>query len=103
MALIDNLQALLARGQDGALLRYSLGAEYLKQARPDQAAEHLRRALEQDPNHSAAYKLLGKALTELGQEVEAAQAYEAGIRVAQNKGDIQAAKEMTVFLKRLKK
>lgn len=103
MALIDNLQALLARGQDGALLRYSLGAEYLKQARPDQAVEHLRRALEQDPNHSAAYKLLGRALTELGQEDEARQAYEAGIRVAQDKGDIQAAKEMTVFLRRLKK
>jgi Tfp pilus assembly protein PilF len=103
VALIDNLQALLARGQDGALLRYSLGAEYLKQARPDQAVEHLRRALEQDPNHSAAYKLLGRALTELGQEDEARQAYEAGIRVAQDKGDIQAAKEMTVFLRRLKK
>lgn len=103
MALIDNLQAMLARGQDGALLRFSLGGEYLKLSQPDKAVQHLRRALEQDPNHSAAYKLLGKALTELGQDGEARQTYEAGIRVAEARGDIQAAKEMAVFLKRLQK
>lgn len=94
---------MLARGQDGALLRYSLGAEYLKQAMPEQAVEHLRRALALDPNYSAAYKLLGQALSGLGKNAEAAQVYETGIRVAAAKGDIQAAKEMTVFLKRLKR
>lgn len=103
MAVLDALQAMLARGQDSALLRYSLGGEYLKLGEADKALEHLRRALAHDPNYSAAYKLLGKALTDLGQDAEAAQAYEAGIRVAEAKGDIQAAREMTVFLKRLRK
>ena len=103
MALIDNLAALLAKGQDGALLRYGLGGEYLKLERYADAAQHLRKAVELDPNYSAAWKLLGKALTEAGDATQAMQTYRQGIEVAEKKGDKQAAKEMTVFLKRLEK
>jgi len=103
MAIVDNLEAMLARGQDTALLRYSLGAEYLKLNQPDKAAAHLRESVAKDPKYSAAWKLLGKALAETGQKAEAISAYEDGIKVANEKGDIQAAKEMTVFLKRLQK
>ena len=56
-----------------------------------------------DANYSAAWKLLGKALAENGERQAAIDAYEAGIRIAQARGDIQAAKEMTVFAKRLRK
>jgi Tfp pilus assembly protein PilF len=103
MAIVDNLEAMLARGQDSALLRYSLGGEYLKLDQFDKAAEHLRQAVTHDPKYSAAWKLLGKALAETGHNDEAIKAYEDGIRVAEEKGDKQAAKEMTVFLKRLQK
>jgi Tfp pilus assembly protein PilF len=103
MALIDNLEALLARGRDEALLRYSLGGEYLKLKQPEKAAEHLRKAVAYDPKYSAAWKLLGKALAEAGHQDEAIKAYEDGIKVAEEKGDKQAAKEMAVFLKRLQK
>lgn len=103
MAIVDNLEAMLARGQDSALLRYSLGGEYLKLNQPDKAAEHLRQAVAKDPKYSAAWKLLGKALADAGHEDEAIKAYEGGIKVAEEKGDKQAAKEMTVFLKRLQK
>ena len=103
MALVDNLEAMLARGQDTALLRYSLGGEYLKLHQFDKAAEHLRQAVAKDPKYSAAWKLLGKALAEAGRNSEAIKTYEDGIRVAEEKGDKQAAKEMTVFLKRLQK
>ncbi|MEX2164376.1 MAG: tetratricopeptide repeat protein [Sulfuricaulis sp.] len=103
MAIVDNLEAMLARGQDSALLRYSLGAEYLKLNQPDKAAVQLRQAVAKDPKYSAAWKLLGKALAQAGQQAEAISAYEDGIKVAEEKGDIQAAKEMTVFLKRLQK
>jgi predicted Zn-dependent protease len=103
MALVDNLEAMLARGQDSALLRYSLGGEYLKLNQPDKAAEHLRQAVAKDPKYSAAWKLLGKALADAGHHDEAIKAYEEGIKVAEEKGDKQAAKEMTVFLKRLQK
>ena len=103
MALIDNLAALLAKGQDGALLRYGLGGEYLKLERYTDAAQHLRKAVELDPNYSAAWKMLGKALTEAGDATQAMQTYRQGIEVAEKKGDKQAAKEMAVFLKRLEK
>ncbi len=103
MAIVDNLEAMLARGQDSALLRYSLGGEYLKLNQPDKAAEHLRQAVTKDPKYSAAWKLLGKALAEAGKKDEAMKAYEDGIKVAEEKGDKQTAKEMAVFLKRLQK
>ncbi len=101
MALIDKLEQLLASGQDNALLRYGLGNEYLKADRYDRAAEHFRKAVEHDPNYSAAWKLLGKALTAAGRNDAAIRAYENGLRVAEQKGDVQVAKEMKVFLKRL--
>ncbi len=103
MAIVDNLEAMLARGQDSALLRYSLGGEYLKLNQPGKAAEQLRQAVEKDPKYSAAWKLLGKALADAGHNEEAIKAYEDGIKVAEEKGDKQAAKEMAVFLKRLQK
>ena len=103
MAVVDNLEALLARGQDNALVRYGLGGEYLKLKQYDKATEHLRKAVEHEPKYSAAWKLLGKALAEAGRKEEAIKAYEDGIKVAEEKGDKQAAKEMAVFLKRLQK
>ena len=103
MAVLDNLEKMLARGQDNVLLRYGLGAEYLKLQQFDQAAEHLRHAVTHDPKYSAAWKLLGQALTGGGHTEQAMQAYAEGINAAEDKGDKQAAKEMAVFLKRLQK
>ncbi len=101
MAMIEQLETLLAQGQDNAPIRFGLGNAYLNHHHPEQAIKHLRAAVGYDPGYSAAWKLLGKALTETGQIDEAASAYEEGIRVAEAKGDVQAAKEMKVFLKRL--
>jgi len=95
-------EALLAQGRDSALLRFSLGMQYLG-ADPARAASHLRRAVEQDPGYSAAWKLLGKALEASGDAAGAALAYASGIAAADAKGDKQASREMGVFLKRLRK
>ena len=103
MSLVAKLEALLAQGQDTALLRYGLGAEYLKQNQPEPAVAHLQRAVVLDPQYSAAWKLLGQALASSGRTAEAIAAYGDGLRVAEAKGDKQAAKEMAVFLKRLQK
>jgi len=99
----QRFEALLASGKDGALLRFSLGMHYLGTGEPARAAGHLRRAVEQDPNYSAAWKLLGKALTEAGDPAGAMSAYRDGIAAAERRGDKQAGKEMSVFLKRLEK
>ena len=100
MSIIENLEAMRARGQDSALLRYSLGNEYLKQGETDQAVAHLAEAVRQDPDYSAGWKLYGKALTQAGRSADAIEALNQGIEVAERKGDAQAAKEMRVFLKR---
>lgn len=100
MAIIDNLTALLGRGPDGALLRYGLGNEYLKQGDPVRAAEHLAVAVRLDPAYSAAWKLYGRALAEAGRPAEALAAFDTGISVAEARGDAQAAREMQVFRKR---
>ena len=100
---IVNLLKLVGTPRDGALLRFSLGSEYLKCAEFEPAIAHFSAAVEKDPGYSAAWKLLGKALAECGRDDEALAAYRKGIAVAQGKGDRQAAKEMTVFARRLEK
>ena len=98
---LENFLAMLAQGRDNALLRFSLGNEYLKQGDAAQAAKHLRRAVEFDPKYSAAWKLLGKALTDTEAWSDALAAYQQGVAVAEARGDKQAAKEMSVFARRI--
>jgi predicted Zn-dependent protease len=102
-AVIANLQKLIGTPRDGALLRFSLGNEYLKQGDAHNAELQLREALARDPAYSAAWKLLGRTLAETGQAAAALDAYTQGIAVAERRGDLQAAKEMTVFAKRIRK
>ncbi len=100
---LASFEKMLAAGRDGALLRFSLGNEYLKAGDPARAAEHLSRAVAQDPKYTAAWKLYGKALAAAGRDQDALAAYREGIAVARAKGDKQAEKEMTVFARRLEK
>ena len=100
---LERFEQLLASGKDNALLRFSLGMQYLARHDAARAVEHLRVAVAHDGGYSAAWKLLGKALAEAGHPDEAMHAYRSGITAAESKGDKQAAKEMTVFLTRLEK
>ena len=101
--MISSLEKLLGTPRDGALLRYSLGLEYAKAGELPKALVHLREAVERDPLYSAAWKLLGKTLTDLERPSEALEAYRHGIVAAKRRGDRQAEKEMTVFARRLEK
>jgi Tfp pilus assembly protein PilF len=101
--MIPQLEKLLGTPRDGALLRYSLGVEYAKAGNTARAVEYLREAVARDPLYSAAWKMLGKSLVEMHLPADALAAYERGIAAAQQKGDRQAEKEMTVFAKRLRK
>ncbi|MFN2646367.1 MAG: tetratricopeptide repeat protein [Burkholderiales bacterium] len=101
--MISSLEKLLGTPRDGALLRYSLGLEYAKAGDAARAAQYLRDAVERDPLYSAAWKALGRTLAEAGKVDEAHDAYARGIEAARTKGDRQAEKEMTVFMKRLER
>ena len=99
--LTESLEALLAGGTDNAALRVALATRYLASGKAELAVEHARAAIDRDADYSAAWRVLGKALTAAGRDDEALRAYEQGVEVAERRGDQQAAKEMRVFLKRL--
>lgn len=97
------LEKLLAQGRDNALLRFGLGNACLQEDDAASAVIHLQQATLQNPSYTAAWKLLGVALRKLERLDDAELAWNNGLKVAQEHGDMQAAKEMTVFLKRLQK
>lgn len=101
--LIASLEKLVGSPRDGALLRYSLGTEYLKAGEAERGIASLREAVARDPQYSAAWKALGRALAEAGRDDEALAAFASGIEAARARGDKQAGKEMAVFARRLEK
>jgi predicted Zn-dependent protease len=100
--LIANLEALLAKGGDGATLRLALSARYLERGDFVLAVQHAEAAVRLDAEYSAGWKALGRAFAAAGREAEAQESYARGIEVAERRGDRQAANEMRVFSKRLK-
>ncbi len=89
--------------RDGALLRFSLGNALLAEGDALAAATEFRAAISFDTQFSAAWKMLGTALADSDQVNAANEAWEQGIVVASQRGDIQAAREMHVFQRRLRK
>ncbi|WMD22520.1 hypothetical protein RAS12_09125 [Achromobacter seleniivolatilans] len=101
--MIERLEAMLAKGTDNMLLRFSLGKAYAEQDCFQEACEHLRAALVFDPAYSVAWKWLGKACLGLGDKDGAREAWNSGLQAAQARGDKQVEKELQVFIKRLDK
>jgi len=103
MSQIDTFEAMLSRGQDSDMLRYTLGNAYYKEKQYDKAVEHLRAAVVLKPSYSTAWKVLGRVLADNEQYQDALQAYDAGLDAARENGDKQVEKEITVFRKRVVK
>lgn len=103
MSIIDRLEATLAAGSDNAQLRFGLASACLREGRFADARRHAEVAVEHDPDYSAAWRLLGQALVELGEVAAAESAFENGLAIAREKGDMQLVRELNVFLKRLQR
>ncbi|TBU93275.1 tetratricopeptide repeat protein [Stutzerimonas kirkiae] len=101
--MLESLEKMLAKGMDNPMLRFGLGKGYLDAGDPACAAVHLQRCVEQDGSYSAAWKLLGKARQAQGDLDGARAAWNAGLQAAEARGDKQAGKEMTVFLRKLER
>ena len=101
--LIANLERLLADGKDAPSLRFALASRYLAAGDAAAAVRHAEAAVGLDSQYSAGWKILGQAKAAAGDRAGAAASYERGIETADARGDRQAAKEMLVFLKRLRK
>ena len=102
-AALRNFERMLATGKDTALLRFSIGNEYVKAGDFSAAIDALSQAVEQDATYTAAWKLYAHALERAGRHADALDAYRRGIVVARQKGDRQAEKEMTVFARRIER
>ena len=98
--MIERLERMLEAGRDDAMLRFGLGSALFNAGRLEEAAGHLEKCIEQDPDYSAAYKLLGRAWFQLGRHDQAVAVFEAGLPVAAAKGDKQSGREMEVFMKK---
>ena len=101
--LIASLRQQCGGPRDGALLRFSLGNALLAAGDAAGSIPEFRQAVAFDASYSAAWKLLGKACLAMDDKAAAGDAWRQGISVAQARGDKQAEKEMTVFLRRLQK
>jgi Tfp pilus assembly protein PilF len=94
----ETFEAMLAETPDDAELRYFLAMECLGAGDPDAALGHFREIMAKSPDYVPAYVQAGQLYNRLGREAEARATYQAGIAVAQKKGDFHAAGEMEGFL-----
>ena len=99
----EMFRKLLDRDPENPMVLYSLGTELFKEGNHSEAREHLSRAVNNKPDYSVAYRTLGRALFELGEDEEAARVFAEGREVAQGSGDLQTVKEIDVFVRRLEK
>ncbi|MCH8012928.1 MAG: tetratricopeptide repeat protein [Candidatus Marinimicrobia bacterium] len=84
-------------------LLIELGKCYLQDGKLNRAIDILKEAVTKAPDYSVAYRYLGKAYEADGKPKRASETYRNGISVAERSGDLQTAKEMTVFLRRIEK
>lgn len=99
----EALKARIASGRDSALARFALGRLCHESGDLVAAKAHLARALEFDPDYSAAWALLGKVYAVTGSAHEAVHSCRSGIEAAKRRGDLQAARQMHVLLKRIER
>ena len=59
--------------------------------------------MENKPDYSVAYRMLGRAHFELRENAEARRVFTRGREVAQENGDLQTVREIDVFMRRLDK
>ncbi len=99
---IARLEDMLKDDPQDDLTHFLLGREYMEADRHTDAARVLQRCVEINPRYTAAYRFLGDA-HRFAQDPEAARAaYETGIAVAQDTGDLQAGREMEALARKVK-
>jgi Flp pilus assembly protein TadD len=80
---IAALQSMLQKRPGDARLRFGLALEFLKADRLEEGVRELRAYLSSSEDEGNAWGRLGAALTELGREDEAREAYTRGIEAAE--------------------
>ena len=99
----DMFRRLLERDPDNSMILYSLGNELFKEKKYSEAKEYLRRAVQNKPDYSVAYRTVGRTLYELHEDADARRVFVEGREIAQKNGDLQTVREIDVFVRRLEK
>lgn len=99
----DMFRKLLERDPRNPMVLYSLGNELFKEGHYGEARDHFKRAIENKPDYSVAYRMLGRAHYELHEDTDARNIFMKGKEVARENGDLQTVREIDVFLRRLEK
>ena len=99
----DMFRKLLEKDPKNPMILYSLGNELFKEKHYAEARDLLQRAIENKPDYSVAYRMLGRAHFELHENSEARSVFLKGREVARKNGDLQTVKEIDVFMRRLQK
>ncbi|MDQ3589609.1 MAG: tetratricopeptide repeat protein [Actinomycetota bacterium] len=99
----EMFRKLLEKDPENPMILFSLGNELFKDGEYTEARTHLRRAIENKPDYSVAYRTLGRAHYELHEDAEARRVFTEGREVAEKNGDLQTVREIDVFMRRLEK
>ena len=98
----ETFRKLLEKEPDNPMILCSLGIELFKEGPLPRGQGAPARAIENKPDYSVAYRMLGRAHFELRENAEARRVFAKG-REAQENGDLQTVREIDVFLRRLDK
>jgi predicted Zn-dependent protease len=99
----EMFRRLLEKDPNNSMILFSLGTELFKEGRYEEAREPLARAVENKPDYSVAYRMLGRAHYELHEDAEARRVFERGREVARENGDLQTVREIDVFVRRIER
>jgi predicted Zn-dependent protease len=83
---------------DEVMVWYGLGTEYSKLGNWAEAADALRNVIRLNPDYTAAYQMLGTALTNLGDPDAARQAWSQGLEAAGRTGAWKARQHLESLL-----
>ena len=100
----DRLQSLLRLAEsrpDDPRLLFGLAVEFLNRGELRRGADALRAYLSMAPDEGNGWGRLGAALSDLGEEDEARQAYLKGIEIAQERGHSGLVEELEAALEDL--
>jgi len=98
----DKLEAMLARGQESAMLRYTPGNTYAKARDWSTAETHFAAAVALDPQYSAAWQGLFRARQRGGTGPEVLRETAAsGLEAARAQGDMQVVRSLEAQLRKL--
>jgi len=92
------LERMLGNRPDDSRLRFGLALEYLKAGRTADGVRELRQYLTEADDEGNGWGRLGAALRDLGEDGEAREAYETGVRVALEHGHPTMAEEFREVL-----